>query len=209
MDIFFYLFSSIIVLGSVGVVTSANPVYAVLWLVFTFLNSSAIFILLGAEFIAMTIVVVYVGAVAVLFLFVVMMLRVGEDRKQDHSFGKVLGNKFISIGLMFLLVVDLCLIIKASFSDRYDIAYLSNPHNNETTNTHLIGQILYTDYLVPFQVSGLILLTAMIGSIVLTLRKREGVRKQVASSQLLRDPKKSIELTKVKFKEGIDGIKYD
>lgn len=209
MDIFFYIFSSIIVLGSVGVVTSTNPVYAVLWLVFTFLNSSAIFVLLGAEFIAMTIVVVYVGAVAVLFLFVVMMLRVGEDRKKDHSFRKILVNKFISIGLMILLIVDLCLIVRASFSDGYDTAYLSNPHNNETTNTHLIGQILYTDYIVPFQVSGLILLTAMIGSIVLTLRKREGVRKQVASSQLLRDAKKSIELTKVKFKEGIDGIKYD
>jgi NADH-quinone oxidoreductase subunit J len=209
MDIFFYLFSSIIVLGSVGVVTSTNPVYAVLWLVFTFLNSSAIFVLLGAEFIAMTIVVVYVGAVAVLFLFVVMMLRVGENGKKDQSFRKFLGNKFISIGLMILLVIDLCLIIRASFAGGYDIAYLSNPHNNETANTHLIGQILYTDYIVPFQVCGLILLTAMIGSIVLTLRKREGVRKQVASSQLLRDPKKSIELTKVKFKEGIDGIKYD
>lgn len=204
MDLFFYLFSSIMILGALGVVSSTNPVYAVLWLIFTFLNSSGIFILLGAEFIAMTIIIVYVGAVAVLFLFVVMMLHVDQERIKKQIFS----NKILSISLVIILIIDIFLILKSAFGSGYSITALASIHDNSVPNTHALGKIIYTDYIVSFQISGLILLVAMIGAIVLTLRKREGVRRQNVEKQNLTDPADSIEMVKVKFKEGVSGINY-
>lgn len=204
MQIFFYLFSSLIVLGSIGVITSRNPVYSVLWLIFTFLNSSAIFIQLGAEFIAMTVIIVYVGAVAVLFLFVVMMLNVNLAEVKSN----ISCNRILSIFIMMLLILDLVLIIKSSLSGGFVISEVRNPINVDITNTHSIGNILYTNYIVAFQMSGLILLLAMVGCIVLTLRKRDGVKKQNVSEQLSRGIEDSIEIVKVKFGKGIDGINY-
>lgn len=204
MAIFFYLFSSLIILGSIGVVTSRNPVYAVLWLIFTFLNSSAIFIQLGAEFIALSVIIVYVGAVAVLFLFVVMMLNVNLTEVKS----KIFANRAISIAVMFAIIIDLILIIKSSLSKPILITHISNPLPINTTNAHSIGEILYTNYLVVFQLSGLVLLLAMVCCIVLTLRKREGVKKQDRAKQVARDVQESVKLVDVKTKAGIDGINY-
>ena len=203
MEIFFYIFSFTMILGAIGVVTSSNPVYSVLWLIFTFLNSSAIFILLGAEFIAMSVIILYVGAVAVLFLFVVMMLHVKEPSFKES----LLSNRLVSAGLMSLLIMDLYFIVSSSFSGGYSIL-LSKPYPQKTFNTHAIGEILYTDFIVPFQVSGLILLVAMVGCISLTLRKREGVKSQEHSKQLSRTIEESLEIKKVRTKEGVDGINY-
>ncbi len=191
-------------LGSLGVITSRNPVYSVLWLIFTFLNSSAIFIQLGAEFIAMTLIIVYVGAVAVLFLFVVMMLNIGLNEAKNA----ILGNRIFSTVLMLVIFCDITLIIKSSISGGYAISKARSPITEGVSNAHDIGNILYTHYLVPFQLSGLILLLAMVGCIVLTLRKREGVKKQNLNEQLNRSMEDSIELVKVKVGAGIDGINY-
>ncbi len=205
MQIFFYLFSSFIILGSLGVITSRNPVYSVLWLIFTFLNSAAIFIQLGAEFIAMTVIIVYVGAVAVLFLFVVMMLNIGINEVKNN----LLSNRLFSGILMLIMSCDIILIIKSSLDGGYAISKMRSPMTQGVTNAHDIGNILYTNYLIPFQLSGLILLLAMIGCIVLTLRKREGVKKQNLEDQLNRTTEDSIELVKVKLGAGIDGINYN
>jgi NADH-quinone oxidoreductase subunit J len=204
MDLFFYLFSSIIILSALGVVSSTNPVYSVLWLIFTFLNSSGIFILLGAEFIAMTIVIVYVGAVAVLFLFVVMMLHVDQETVKRQF----LSNRIISTSLMMILIIDIFLILNSAFSKGYSITSLASPYDGSVSNTHALGNIIYTDYIISFQISGLILLVAMVGAIVLTLRKRDGVRRQNVQKQNLTDPENSIKIVKVKFKEGVSGISY-
>lgn len=206
MEILFYAFSFIVILSSIGVISSKNPVYSVLWLIFTFLNSSAIFIMLGAEFIAMTIIIVYVGAVAVLFLFVVMMLNINLEEVKTS----ILSNKIISAALIGLLLLDLCLILNLSFTGGYVIEPESFVHIKplETTNTHSIGEILYTDFFVIFQISGLILLLAMVGCISLTLRKREGVKKQDPQEQVGRSAQDSLKLYNPKIKEGVDGINY-
>jgi NADH-quinone oxidoreductase subunit J len=204
MEILFFIFSFIMILSSIGVITSSNPVYAVLWLIFTFLNSSAIFIMLGAEFIAMTIVIVYVGAVAVLFLFVVMMLNINQEKIKKS----IMANRFISLILFFVLLADFFLIINLSFAESYQIYGSDSMVNNTVSNTHAIGLVLYTDYFLHFQLCGLVLLLAMVGCITLTLRTRDGVKKQDASIQLDRSPEDCIKLVKVKAKAGVDGINY-
>ncbi len=204
MAIFFYLFSSLLILSSIGVVTSRNPVYCVLWLIFTFLNSSAIFIQLGAEFIAMTIVIVYVGAVAVLFLFVVMMLNINFTEIKSQF----LGNRIMSVSAMVILIIDLILIVKSALLGNFIISEPGNPIPTDISNTHAIGSILYTDYIVVFQLSGLVLLLAMVGCIVLTVRKREGVKRQDTAKQIARTIEESIKIVKVKSRAGVDGITY-
>jgi|GEM_PF-107700 len=204
MPIFFYLFSALIILSSIGVITSRNPVYAVLWLIFTFLNSSAIFIQLGAEFIAMSVIIVYVGAVAVLFLFVVMMLNIDFGEARERLFG----NRLVSMLIMGALITDLILIIKSSLSKGYITVKAASPIIKGSSNAHAIGEILYTEYFVAFELAGLVLLLAMVSSIVLTLRKREGVKKQNVTSQLNRDAKLAVKTVKVKLNEGVDGIIY-
>tara|TARA_Y100000588_G_scaffold379242_1_gene461068 strand:+ start:432 stop:1034 length:603 start_codon:yes stop_codon:yes gene_type:complete len=196
--VLFYFFAFIILISSIMVISSRNPVHSVLFLIFAFFNSAALFLMLGAEFIAMMLVVVYVGAVAVLFLFVVMMLdiKISEIKK---GFQKYLPFG-ITIGL--ILLIELIIVLNSDFSN----IQINQKSNTLMSNTHLIGSILYTDYILLFQISGLILLVAMIGAIILTLRKREGVKKQNISNQNIRSHDQVIEVVKVKSN---DGSAYD
>ena len=199
-SITFYIFSLVAVLSALMVISARNPVHSVLFLILSFVNASGLFVLLGAEFLAMILVVVYVGAVAVLFLFVVMMLDINfvklrEGFLQYLPFGALLGIVLIiELGILFLT---------KSFSENTLNKLAPSPQINEIENTKLIGQVLYTDYFYLFQISGLILLVAMIGSITLTLRDRGKVKRQNISSQNYIDAKKAIEKKKVKLGEGI------
>ena len=199
-SITFYIFSLIAVLSALMVISAKNPVHSVLFLILSFVNASALFVLLGAEFLAMILVVVYVGAVAVLFLFVVMMLDINfvklrEGFLQYLPFGALLGIVLIiELGILFLT---------KSFSENAFNKFVTSPRINEIENTKLIGQVLYTDYFYLFQISGLILLVAMVGSITLTLRDRGRVKRQNISSQNYIEAKKAIEKKKVKLGEGI------
>ena len=192
----FYLFSFIIILCSIGVISTKNPVYAVLFLILAFINSSILFLFLNAEFLAMLLIVVYVGAVAVLFLFVVMMLNINNEEKKSKI------QKFTPFTLVLVSIV----FIELSFvflSDNKHLTMLAETENlSLTNNTVFLGNILYTDYALLFQLSGIILLVAMIGAIVLTLRSRDGVKKQIIRNQI--DVKKSdvIQIVDVKNREG-------
>ena len=196
----FYIFSAVILLSSLMVISSRNPVHSVLFLILAFFNAAGLFVILHAEFLAMILIIVYVGAVAVLFLFVVMMLdfRTGLGKSnilQYMPIGMFVGMVFISELIIVLINTKL---------DLKNIQILTNPLSNfgNLTNTEAIGSILYTDYILYFQVSGIILLVAMVGSIVLTLRDREGVKRQSVVQQLERSSQ--IELKEVKSREGID-----
>ena len=197
----FYLFSSVTVLSALMVISSKNPVHSVLFLILSFVSSSGLFVLLGAEFLAMILVVVYVGAVAVLFLFVVMMLDINfvklrEGFLQYLPFGALLGLVLFTELAMLFLPDKLSTLSLVEFS--------IHPVFSDTENTKDIGSVLYTEYFFLFQLSGVILLVAMIGSIVLTLRQRSGVKKQKISDQINLDTLNSIEKKKVKLGEGID-----
>ncbi|MEK9828925.1 MAG: NADH-quinone oxidoreductase subunit J [Rhodospirillales bacterium] len=191
----FYLFASVAVVSGVMVVTARNPVHAVLFLILAFFNSAGLFVLIGAEYLAMALVVVYVGAVAVLFLFVVMMLDVNFQELRAGA------ARYISIGAVvgLALLAELSLVLGgAAFGDAKVMGgALPTPPADKVENVRALGQILYTDLFVLFQISGLILLVAMIGAIVLTLRSRPGVRRQRISDQLERTPEKAIEVVKV------------
>ena len=199
-SITFYIFSLVAVLSALMVISARNPVHSVLFLILSFVNASGLFVLLGAEFLAMILVVVYVGAVAVLFLFVVMMLDINfvklrEGFLQYLPFGALLGIVLIiELGILFLT---------KSFSENSLTKFMQSPKINEVENTKLIGQVLYTDYFYLFQISGLILLVAMVGSITLTLRDRGQVKRQNISSQNFIDSKHAIEKKKIKLGEGI------
>ena len=186
MSLFFFLFSSITVLSSVAVISSRNPVHSVFFLILAFVNSAGIFVLAGAEFLAMILLIVYVGAVAVLFLFVVMMLNIGVDEIKTQA------KKYAFSGILVALILLLELVF--SFSN-LDVIY-QKPNNdiNQLSNTHEIGKVLYTDYFLPFQIAGCILLVAMLGAIILTLRKREGVLRQDILEQVSRKKEDSIEI---------------
>ena len=196
----FYLFSSVAVLSALMVISTRNPVHSVLFLILSFVNASGLFVLLGAEFLAMILVVVYVGAVAVLFLFVVMMLDINfvklrEGFLQYLPFGALLGIVLIiELGILFLT---------KSFSENSLTNFVKSPKINEIENTKLIGQVLYTDYFYLFQISGLILLVAMVGSITLTLRVRGQVKRQNISSQNFIDSSNAIEKKKINLGKGI------
>lgn len=204
MGIFFYIFAISIVFASIMVIYSSNPVYSVLWLISTFFSASGLFILLGAEFLAMILVVVYVGAVAVLFLFIVMMIDLDYRKLRDLCIKNVLA----SVSLLLLFIINLFSVISASFKTEFLVARSSHEINQAITNTHAIGQVLYTDFILPFQLSGLILFVAMIGSIALTIKmkKNSASKKQDINLQLLR--RKNIKLVKVKNCEGVSGIDY-
>ena len=196
----FYFFSSIAVLSALMVISSKNPVHSVLFLILSFVNAAGLFVLLGAEFLAMILVVVYVGAVAVLFLFVVMMLDINfiklrEGFLQYLPFGALLGIVLIfELGILFLT---------KNFSQLSLVDYSKMPIITETENTKLLGSVLYTKYFFLFQLSGLILLVAMIGSITLTLRQREKSKKQKISNQNNLDVSEAIIKKKIKLGEGI------
>ena len=192
----FYLFSFIIIVSSIGVISTKNPVYAVLFLILAFINAAILFLFLNAEFLAMLLIVVYVGAVAVLFLFVVMMLNINNEEN------KLKVQKYTPLTLFLVSVV----FIELAFVFISDNKYLTNLTKTKNlaleNNTVFIGNILYTDYALLFQLSGIILLVAMIGAIVLTLRTRDGVKKQIIRNQI--DIKKSdvIQIVNVKNREG-------
>jgi NADH-quinone oxidoreductase subunit J len=195
----FYLFSAIAVLSGVLVITARNPVHSVLWLIVAFFNAAGLFILLGAEFIGMILVIVYVGAVAVLFLFVVMML--------DINFSELRGKlgAYTPIGALIgmILLAELVLVLGAWTLSPATPSAVASPTPTDVTNTEALGRILYTDYVYVFQVSGLILLVAMIGAIVLTLRVRAGVRRQNVAAQVSRTVAQSMTVRKVEKGSGI------
>lgn len=199
-SITFYLFSLVAVLSALMVISARNPVHSVLFLILSFVNASGLFVLLGAEFLAMILVIVYVGAVAVLFLFVVMMLDINfvklrEGFLQYLPFGALLGIVLIiELGILFLT---------RSFSENSLSKFVESPMINEIENTKMIGQVLYTDYFYLFQISGLILLVAMVGSITLTLRDRGQVKRQNISQQNYLNANDSIEKKNIKLGEGI------
>jgi NADH-quinone oxidoreductase subunit J len=192
----FYLFSFMLLFSATMVVAAKNPVHAVLFLILCFFNAAALFLMLGAEFVALILVIVYVGAVAVLFLFVVMML--------DIDFAKLRAGflKYLPIGGAVGLVLMVELIVAVSDWHSAEGAISAAPEA-AIDNTRAIGRLLYTDYVFPFQVSGLILLIAMIGAIVLTLRHKPGVRRQNSTNQLDRKISDVIEIKKVESGKGV------
>lgn len=197
----FYLFASVVLMSAIMVITARNPVHSVLFLILAFFNASGLFVLLGAEFIAMILVIVYVGAVAVLFLFVVMMLDMDFKNLRKGAM------QYVPMGIVIggVLLAELITIFSAwKFAPDAD-QNLAVPFKEEggLTNTEALGQVLYTDYVFAFQVSGLILLVAMIGAIVLTLRHRDGVRRQVVSKQQTRKREDVLEVKKVTPRTGV------
>ena len=194
MTIFFLLFASITVLSCIAVISSRNPVHSVLFLILAFVNSSGIFVLAGAEFLAMILLIVYVGAVAVLFLFVVMMLNISTDTVKMQAKKYFFSGTLVGLILLLELIFSFANLDDIFVNERLTIA------NNGKSNTHNIGNVLYTDYFFTFQLSGCILLVAMVGAIVLTLRKREGVLKQSIEQQVFRTKEDSIKIVKVKKK---------
>ena len=195
---FFYLFATLAVASAMLVVLSRNPVHSVLFLILCFFNAAGLFILMGAEFLAMILVVVYVGAVAVLFLFVVMMLDVDfvKLREGVASYLPIGGV----IGLIVLL--ELALVV-GTWKLAPDAIKGASPTPSTISNTQALGEILYTKYVYYFESAGLILLVAMIGAIVLTLRHKEGVKRQNISEQVARNPATAMEIRKVEPGQGI------
>lgn len=197
----FYLFAAVAIASAFMVITVRNPVHSVLFLILTFFNAAGLFVLLGAEFVAMILVIVYVGAVAVLFLFVVMMLDIDfvELRQGFLNYLPVGG----AIG--FILVLELILVLGANTAVSVPAGVVASPTPaiTELSNTEALGRILYTDYVFLFQTAGLVLLVAMIGAIVLTLRTREGVRRQNIAEQVARTPALGMEIKDVKPGQGI------
>ncbi len=193
----FYLFAIIAVAASVMVITARNPVHSVLWLILVFFNAAGLFILMGAEFLGMILVVVYVGAVAVLFLFVVMMLDLNSTTLREGV------AEYLPIGAVIglVLLAELVAVTGGWMLTPEIEAVRSQPVVESLTNTEALGHIIYTDYVYLFQAAGLVLLVAMIGSIMLTHRKRPDVRKQVIAKQLARG--RTVEVKKVSSRGGI------
>ena len=197
----FYLFAFVAVASGVMVISARNPVHSVLFLILAFFNSAGLFVLMGAEFLAMILVVVYVGAVAVLFLFVVMMLDINfAELRQGFLQYMPIGGV---IGLILLIELFVIFGSWVVIPETGAVAGVPIPPPAETSNTLALGRLLYTKYIYFFQAAGLILLVAMVGAIVLTLRQRPGVRKQRISDQLARRREDSIEIVKVEPGSGI------
>ena len=202
-SIFFYFFSIIAIISAIMVTASKNTVHSVFFLILDFISISCLFIMIGAEFLGMIMLIVYVGAVAVLFLFVVMMLNVAQQKNQ--WFLSESSSKHIPIGLIISVVIFFELIIviggwkyKPDLLDSIAIEI-----NTDLTNTQSLGSVIYTDYIHLFQLSGMILLVAMIGAIVLTFRQRSGVKRQSYFKQISRDRKDGIELVDVENNKGV------
>lgn len=197
----FYIFAFITVASAVMVISSRNPVHSVLFLILAFFNSAGLFVLLGAEFLAMILVVVYVGAVAVLFMFVVMMLDINFVELRQGFL------QYLPIGAVIglILMVELIVVLGSwHFSpDAATALKAVTPEVEKINNTEALGQLLYTHYVYLFQAAGMILLVAMIGAIVLTHRQREGVRKQVIADQLARRAEETVQVRKVETGKGI------
>ena len=201
--IFFYFFSIVAVISAIMVTVSKNTVHSVFFLILDFISISCLFIMIGAEFLGMIMLIVYVGAVAVLFLFVVMMLNVAQQ--QNQWFNSKENSGHIPIGLIISTIIFFELIIVVG-GWKYK-PELSDPNttqlSNEISNTHSLGQVLYTDYIHVFQISGMILLVAMIGAIVLTYRRRAGVKTQSYLKQISRERSEGIEVLEVSPNKGV------
>ena len=202
--IFFYVFSIIAVISAIMVTVSKNTVHSVFFLILDFISISCLFIMIGAEFLGMIMLIVYVGAVAVLFLFVVMMLNVAQQKNQWFN-SESTSSSHIPVGLIISTIIFFELIIVVG-GWKYK-PELSNPNttqiSNEISNTHSLGQVLYTDYIHIFQISGMILLIAMIGAIVLTFRRREGLKTQSYLKQISRERSEGIEVLEVQSNKGV------
>jgi len=201
--IFFYLFSIIAVISAIMVTASKNTVHSVFFLILDFISISCLFIMIGAEFLGMIMLIVYVGAVAVLFLFVVMMLNVAQQK--NEWFISEENSTHIPVGLVISTIIFFELIIViGGWKYKPDLFNSSNSNVlNKISNTHSLGQILYTDYIHIFQISGMILLIAMIGAIVLTFRQREGVKKQSYIKQISRERSEGVEVLEVPSNKGV------
>jgi|TARA_B110000914_G_C15325796_1_gene382400 NADH-quinone oxidoreductase subunit J len=200
--VFFYFFSFIAIFSALMVITSKSTIHSVFFLILDFISVGCLFIMVGAEFLGMILLIVYVGAVAVLFLFVVMMLNVAEQ-KQSWFVGKK--STHIPSGLIvsILIFLELLVVIGGWKYKENIFSSASLVINKETSNTHAIGNVLYTDFILYFQISGVILLLSMIGAILLTYRKREGVKKQSYITQVSRERQTSIEIKEVDFDKGV------
>ena len=197
----FYLFAAVVVGAGVMVISARNPVHSVLFLIVAFFNAAGLFVLMGAEFLAMILIVVYVGAVAVLFLFVVMMLDINfVELRQGFLQYLPIGGL---IGLILLIELLTVLGAWAVAPEAGVVVGTPMPPPDLTTNTQALGEVLYTKYIYLFQAAGLVLLVAMIGAIVLTLRRREGVRRQNIGAQISRPREAAIEVRKVPSRSGI------
>jgi NADH-quinone oxidoreductase subunit J len=195
----FYLFSAVAVFAALNVIVQKNPVHSVLWLILTFFNAAGLFVLLGAEFVAMILVVVYVGAVAVLFLFVVMMLDINVTMMREGFM------KYLPVGAAIggILFVELAIVLGSWAMSPQSEALRRAPAPAGVSNTEALGNIIYTQYFYLFQGAGIVLLVAMIGSIVLALRRRPGVRKQDINVQNNRRVKDTLEVVKVPVGRGL------
>ncbi len=203
-SIFFYIFSLIAIIAAIMVTVSKNTVHSVFFLILDFISISCLFIMIGAEFLGMIMLIVYVGAVAVLFLFVVMMLNVAQQK--NELFVKAKDSNHIPIGLIVSIIIffELIIVIGGWKHKPQIVESFSTVGINLTnSNTHSIGQVLYTDYIHLFQLSGMILLVAMIGAIVLTFRKRSGVKKQSYFKQISREKYEGVELVEVESNKGV------
>jgi len=202
-SIFFYTFSLIAIVSAIMVTVSKNTVHSVFFLILDFISISCLFIMIGAEFLGMIMLIVYVGAVAVLFLFVVMMLNVA--RQTNKWFSSDQNSEHIPMGLIISTIIffELIIVIGGWKFKPNLINSVSLTNTNVVSNTHSIGYVLYTDYIHIFQLSGMILLVAMIGAIVLTFRQRSGVKKQSYFSQISRERNEGVELIDVKSNKGV------
>ena len=203
-SIFFYIFSFVAIFSAIMVTVSKNTVHSVFFLILDFITISCLFIMIGAEFLGMIMLIVYVGAVAVLFLFVVMMLNVAQQKKQ--WFSSAGSSKHIPLGVLISVIIFFELIVViGGWKFKPDVvSSMSLSYNIESSNTHSIGNILYTDYIHLFQLSGMILLVAMIGAIVLTFRKRSDLKRQSYFSQITRERSDSVKLIDVTTNKGVE-----
>ena len=201
--IFFYTFSFIAIVSAVMVTVSKNTVHSVFFLILDFISISCLFIMIGAEFLGMIMLIVYVGAVAVLFLFVVMMLNVSQQKNQ--WFISTESSKHIPVGLIVSVIIffELIIVIGGWKYKPNLVSAMSLNFDNDISNTHSIGYVLYTDYIHIFQLSGMILLVAMVGAIVLTFKQRSGIKRQFYFDQISRERKDSVEIVNVENNKGV------
>ena len=202
-SLFFYFFSTIAVFSAIMVIVSKNTVYSVFFLILVFISISILFIMIGAEFLGMIMLIVYVGAVAVLFLFVVMMLNITEQLTKRSSRKGLINN--ISVGSIIGVIIFLeLLVVVGGWKYKGTFVPLSNINLNQyVSNTHALGNILYTDYIHLFQISGIILLVAMVGAITLTYSKRENVKRQSYFDQIQREKESAVSLVEVESGKGV------
>ena len=203
-SLFFYFFSLITVFSAVMVTVSKNTVYSVLFLILNFVTVSILFIMIGAEFLGMIMLIVYVGAVAVLFLFVVMMIDLGESEKESSSRKGFINN--ISVGSIVGIIIFLEILVAVGgwkYKDNF-LPLSSSSISEKITNAHALGNVLYTDYIHLFQISGMILLVGMIGAITLTFNKRDNIKRQSYFSQIKRNKESAVKVVEVKTNKGVE-----